>query len=109
MAWLVVSLMAPYIRTRGESWKEPARYLPLILLNAKPSQGPTLAKATQLGLRRVAAPLLGDQRSNDRQQRPSQLCPSTLGADRALIWEVCILVEKSSSLPEHFLFHFQST
>lgn len=66
------SIMAcglPHSRTRGESWKEPETYLPLVLLIAKPSQAPTLAKATKLGLRTIAAPLVGNQRSNDTDSR----------------------------------------
>ena len=52
-------------KSREESWKEPASYLPLLFLIAKTFQSPSLAKATQLGLRILSAPLMGDQRSND--------------------------------------------
>ena len=42
MAWIVVFLKVLYSRTvesyKGESWKEPSSYLPLVLLIAQPSQ-----------------------------------------------------------------------
>lgn len=61
----VVFITAPLKRIRGDSWKEPVSYLSLLLLIAKPSQSPWLARTTRLGLRTVAAPLLDEQRSND--------------------------------------------
>ena len=54
---LMVFLTTPYSRDRRESWKELTNSLPLVLLISNPSQNPSLARVTQLGLSILAAPL----------------------------------------------------
>lgn len=79
VACIVVFLTVFYRRTREESWKDPPSYLLLVFLTAKPSLSPSLARATQQGLRTAAASLLGEQKSNDshRTDQPFQLRPFT--------------------------------
>ena len=104
------SIMAcglPHSRTRGESWKELETSLPLVLLIAKPSQAPTLAKATQLGLKTIAAPLVGNQRSNDTDSRVFP-APPFQHKGRQVNRGNMYFSRNSSSLLEHFLFLFQS-
>lgn len=48
MAWLVVFLPACYRCIGGESWKEPASYLPMLCLIVRPTQGPSLVYKTQI-------------------------------------------------------------
>lgn len=43
-----------------EYWKEPARYLPRLVLIAGSTQSPSLSWTSELGLRTIASPLLGD-------------------------------------------------
>lgn len=85
-----------------EKKKEPASHLLLVFLTAKPSQSPSLTRATQQGLRTVAASQLGEQKSND-SHRTSLSSSALLPSRQALLWEICSLTD-SSILPEHFPF-----
>ena len=62
MAWFLDSLIAPYSYFREESWNEPVRPHPLVLLISSLTQSPSLANTTKPVLRKVAAPPLRDQR-----------------------------------------------
>lgn len=59
-AWSVVLLIAPCRCKREEYWKEPSRYLPRLVLIAGSTQSPSLSWTSELGLRTIASPLLGD-------------------------------------------------
>ena len=63
MAWFLDSLIAPYSYFREESWNEPVRPHPLVVLMSWLTQSPSLANTTKPVLRKVAAPPLRDQRS----------------------------------------------
>lgn len=64
MAWLVVFLPACYRCIGGESWKEPASYLPMLLLIIRPTQGPSLVYKTQIDSGQLQPFYWGNRRAN---------------------------------------------
>lgn len=99
------SLTSPYSCIRGleRTFKRPT---PLGLVIARHAENSYLDWTTLLGHRTAVAPLLENHRSKTAEA--FQLCSSTLGSDRTLVWEICFLGQ-FFSLPEHILFLFQST
>ena len=71
----VVFLITHHNKSREESWREPASYLPLFFLIAKTSQSSSLAKASLLGLKILSAPLMVNQRSNDSDSSALPVLP----------------------------------
>lgn len=95
------SLTSPYSCIRGleRTFKRPT---PLGLVIVRHAESSYLDWTTLLGHRTAA------ENHRSKTAEAFQLCSSTLGSDRTLVWEICFLGQ-FSSLPEHILFLFQST
>ena len=105
----MVFLTTHYNRSRKESWKEPPiSYLPLLSLLAKPSQSPSLANDTLLGLRTLSAHLPGDQKSNYSDIIELSALPFQ-SSGQGPSSQSMYFSRHSSTFLEHILFLIQST
>lgn len=107
MAWLVVFLPACYRCIGGESWKEPASYLPMLLLIIRPTQGPSLVYKTQIASGQLQPFYWGNRRANalaswNLSDLPfHSMCTPSPGLEKLYLTEF-------SSLPEHLFSFFQA-